>query len=87
MLLCLEIKQMSVTNLIYDILADEVTDSHELLRPFLICIPSTHLHRDCAAACDLTEIVHTEKKKVPLPSILLLLILNVRQSIQINLVG
>lgn len=86
-LLCLEMKQTSATDLIHDILADEVTDSHELLRPFLICVPSTQLHRDCAAPCDLTEIVHTEIKKVLLPSILLLLILNVRQSIQISLVG
>lgn len=86
-LLCLEMKQTSATDLIHDILADEVTDSHELLRPFLICVPSTQLHRDCAASCDLTEIVHTEIKKVLLPSILLLLILNVRQSIQISLVG
>lgn len=80
-------KQRSVTDLGRDILADEVTDSHELLRPFLVCVPSTQLHGDRAAPCDLTEIVHTEIKKLSLPSILLLLILNVRQSIQISLVG
>lgn len=63
MLLCLEMEQTSVTDLIHYILADEVTDSHELLRPFLICVPSTQLHGDGAAPCDLTEIVHTEIKK------------------------
>lgn len=58
---------MRVTDLIHNILADEVTDSHELLRPFLICVSGAQFHRHCAAPSDLTEIVHTEIKKVPLP--------------------
>lgn len=58
---------MRVTDLIHNVLADEVTHSHELLRPFLIRVSGTQLNRDCAAPCDLTKIVHTEIKKVPLP--------------------
>ena len=56
-----------ITDLIHNILADEVTDSHELLRPFLIGVSGTQFHRDCAAPCDLTKIVHTETEKVLLP--------------------
>lgn len=58
---------MRVTDLIHNILVDEVTDSHELLRPFIICVSGTQFHGDCAAPCDLTKIVHAEIKKVPLP--------------------
>lgn len=60
-------KNQESTDLIHNILVDEVTNSHELLRPFLICVSGTQFHGDCAAPCDLTKIVHAEIKKVPLP--------------------
>lgn len=56
---------MKVTDLIHNILVDEVIDSHELLRPFLICVPGTQLHGHCAAPSDLTHVVHAETEAVP----------------------
>lgn len=58
-------EKRKVTDLIHNILADEIIDGHELLRPFLICVPGTQFYRDCAAPSDLTNIVHAETKGVP----------------------
>lgn len=50
-----------VMYLIRDVLADELADSHEGLRPVLVCVPGTDLHGDSAAAGRLLDIVQATR--------------------------
>lgn len=52
----------SATHLIQDVLADELADRHESLRPLLVCVPGANLHWDRSAASNFLDILQTIRK-------------------------
>lgn len=51
-----------MTYLIQDIFADELTDRHESLGPFLVCVPGAHFHRDSSAAGNFLDVLQAVRK-------------------------
>lgn len=51
-----------MTYLIEDVAADELTDRHEPLGPFLVGVPGAHFHRDSAAASNFLYIRQAVRK-------------------------
>lgn len=52
-------KVSNVPWLIHDVSADELTDGHEGLGPFLISVPGAHFHWDSSAASNFLDILQT----------------------------
>lgn len=55
-------KAVKMTYLIHDVSADELTDGHEGLGPFLISVPGAHFHWDSSAASNFLDILQTIRK-------------------------
>lgn len=51
-----------MTHLIQDVLADELADRHESLRPLLVCVSGANLHWDRSAASNFLDILQTIRK-------------------------